>query len=112
MNPRQRRGALLLVLAAIGAIVVFISVVGYVQSVRAEVGVKVQVLRVKQKGSGSNSSTTTQVVPITFALSAVDSLKLTREESFATKIRLALIGGTSGPDGVLLNPVCQTQSAK
>jgi pilus assembly protein CpaB len=235
MNPRQRRGALLLVLAAIGAIVVFISIVGYVQSVRAEVGLKVQVLRVKQnvaayspldssavelvsvpqkwtpktmlsntqdlsgkvaaadipagtyleqgmlvdapvlkegereiaimidaetgvagkvhpgmyvdiyaayqnqqangqqacaarivksaqvlqigqqttqKGAGSNSSTTTQVVPITFALSAVDSLKLTREESFATKIRLALIGGTSGPDGVQLNPVCQTQAAK
>src|SRR6266702_80585 len=48
MIPRQRRGALLLVLAAIGAIVVFISIVGYVGAVRAEVGVKIQVLRLKQ----------------------------------------------------------------
>lgn len=60
-----------------------------------------------------NTSVTEAQVPITFALSAEDSLKLTREESFANKIRLALIGGSgTGVDGVELPPVCQTVPAK
>ncbi|MEU8122771.1 Flp pilus assembly protein CpaB [Spirillospora sp. NPDC049024] len=60
-----------------------------------------------------NSSVTQSQVPITFALSAQDSLKLTREESFAEKIRLALIGGSgSGVDGVKLPPVCETLPAR
>jgi pilus assembly protein CpaB len=235
MNPRQRRGALLLILAALGAVVVFITVVGYVGSVRAEVGVMTDVLRLKQpiraytavtendveriqvprkwapqtlltnpaelrgkvaaadlqqgaqlqqgmlvtapvlqsgqreiaimidaetgvagkvhpgmlvdiyatyqsqnaqrqtscaarivkaalviqvgqlttERDAKNAANTSQVVPITFALSAPDSLKLTREESFATKIRLALIGGASGDtDTVQLAPVCQTIPAR
>jgi pilus assembly protein CpaB len=37
--------------------------------------------------------TPSQVVPVTFALSVKDSLVLTYAESFATKVRLALIGG-------------------
>jgi pilus assembly protein CpaB len=239
MNPRQRRGLLLMILAAIGAVVVFISVIGYVGSVRAEVGVKTEVLRlksavpsytritednlervwvpkkwspstmitdvsqlhgkvaaadlaagsylqvgmlitaptlepgqreiaimidaetgvagkvhegmlvdiyatyqqarsnqqqescaarivksarviqigqavdVKEEQNNSNSSATESQVPITFALTAADSLKLTREESFAQKIRLALIGGSGEtPDDVALPPVCQTIPAR
>lgn len=38
MNPRQRRGVLLMLVASIGAVAVFVSVLGYVSSVRAEVG--------------------------------------------------------------------------
>src|SRR4051812_19814716 len=45
MNPRQRRGAVLLILATIGAVVVFVSVVGYVGTVRAEVRDKISVLQ-------------------------------------------------------------------
>lgn len=37
MNPRQRRGVLLMILAFIGAIVVFMSVLGYVAQVEATV---------------------------------------------------------------------------
>ncbi|WP_131741441.1 Flp pilus assembly protein CpaB [Actinomadura roseirufa] len=48
MNPRQRRGVMLMILAALGAVAVFVSVLGYVGSVRAEVGTKVQVLRLKE----------------------------------------------------------------
>jgi pilus assembly protein CpaB len=44
MNPRQRRGALLTALAAFGSVVVFIAIVGYVGSVRAEVGARSRVL--------------------------------------------------------------------
>ena len=45
MNPRQRRGVLLLVLAGIGAVVVFLSVSSYVSDVRSEVTPKSTVLR-------------------------------------------------------------------
>lgn len=38
MNPRQRRGVVMLVLAALGACVVFIGVASYVAQVNAEVG--------------------------------------------------------------------------
>jgi pilus assembly protein CpaB len=44
MNPRQRRGILLLSLAALGLLGVFVLVAGYVADVRAEVDPKVTVL--------------------------------------------------------------------
>ncbi|OFL68798.1 MULTISPECIES: Flp pilus assembly protein CpaB [unclassified Brevibacterium] len=45
MNPRQRRGVITLVIAAIGAIAVFLGVVAYVGSVNAEVGPRVTVYK-------------------------------------------------------------------
>src|SRR5687768_16064880 len=42
MNPRQRRGILLLTLAALGLLGVFALVAGYVADVRAEVDPKVR----------------------------------------------------------------------
>lgn len=45
MNPRQRRGTLLLALAIIGAVAVFFSVSSYVAEVRREVGPKQLVLQ-------------------------------------------------------------------
>lgn len=44
MNPRQRRGVLLLVIAGIGAIVVFALVASYVSDVRKEVDPKTSIL--------------------------------------------------------------------
>jgi pilus assembly protein CpaB len=44
MNPRQRRGILLLTLSALGLLGVFVLVAGYVADVRAEVDPKVTVL--------------------------------------------------------------------
>lgn len=44
MNPRQRQGLLLVVLAAVGLIGVFLLVVNYVSSVSKQVGPKVDVL--------------------------------------------------------------------
>lgn len=234
MNPRQRRGAVLLIFAAIGAIVVFVSVVGYVGSVRAEVRDKISVLQLTQpvaayaqvdesevkrveltangmprdalltdlqdltgkvaatdvpegallekgmfvnaptlqpgqreiaimidaetgvagkvqpgmlvdiygsfqqqngtrqkscavrvisnarvinvgqlrKETGQNPNDVTQVVPITFALSVADSLKLTYAESFASKVRLALIGGQGDGPTKPMSPVCTTPIAR
>ena len=48
MNPRQRRGVLLLLLAVVGAVMVFVSVSRYVADVRSEVGDKISVLRLVQ----------------------------------------------------------------
>jgi pilus assembly protein CpaB len=236
MNPRQRRGAVLLILAAIGAIVVFVSVVGYVGSVRAEVRDKISVLQLtkpvaayatvdesavkrvevtangmprdalltdiqdltgkvaatdvpegallekgmfvnaptlqpgqreiaimidaetgvagkvqpgmlvdiyasfqqqngtaqkscavrvisnarvinvgqlRKQADGQNPNDVTQVVPVTFALSVADSLKLTYAESFAAKVRLALIGGQGELTAVKrMAPVCTTPIAR
>jgi pilus assembly protein CpaB len=228
MNPRQRRGVLLMILAALGAVFVFVSVVGYVGSVRAEVGQMTQVLQftkpvkaytpidagmirktripvkwatgsmltdpkqavgknavtdiaansyvdrgmlvdrpvlrpgqreiaslinaetgvagqvrpgmtvdiyaafqeqqqnrqqacalriiskalVKEVGRlqsqrGANANEVDQVVPITFVLSAEDSLRLTHAESFAEEVRLALIGLQGEPVSPKLGPICQ-----
>lgn len=48
MNPRQRRGVLLMGVAALGAVVVFVMVLNYLSGVRAEVGTKTEVLQLKQ----------------------------------------------------------------
>ena len=44
MNPRQRRGLLLIAIAALGLVVVFVLIAGYVSDVRKEVDPKVQLL--------------------------------------------------------------------
>jgi pilus assembly protein CpaB len=48
LNPRQRRGVLLLVLAAVGAVVVFALVSSYVQDIRKEVEPKTSILVLRQ----------------------------------------------------------------
>lgn len=48
MNPKQRRGAITLIVAALGAIAVFIAVVSFVGSVNAEVGPKTKVYKAAQ----------------------------------------------------------------
>lgn len=45
MNPRQRRGVLLMAVAGLGALAVFVSVIGYVGNVRRQVGALGPVLR-------------------------------------------------------------------
>ncbi|MFT4288477.1 Flp pilus assembly protein CpaB [Nocardioides sp.] len=48
MNPRQRRGAMMMGLAAVGAVGVFFSVLSYVNDVETQVGDKVEALVVTQ----------------------------------------------------------------
>lgn len=48
MNPRQRRGVLLMTLAGVLAVAVFVTLMGYVSSVRAEVGSRSPVLTLRQ----------------------------------------------------------------
>ncbi|MFC8515869.1 Flp pilus assembly protein CpaB [Streptomyces sp. NPDC057257] len=48
-------------------------------------------LKSLQPDSGDRTSQATEVVPITFALSALDAQRLTYAESFAKRVRLALV---------------------
>lgn len=48
MNPRQRRGVLLMIFAALGAVVVFVAVLSYVGQVRAQVGEMRSVLQLTE----------------------------------------------------------------
>jgi pilus assembly protein CpaB len=57
MNPRQRRGILLLTLAALGLLVVFVLVAGYVSDVRTEVDPKVRVLALREPAEKNKSVT-------------------------------------------------------
>ena len=45
MNPRQRRGVMMIVVAVVGAIAVFFAVLSYVNNIESEVGDKVQAWR-------------------------------------------------------------------
>lgn len=67
MNPRQRRGVLLLVLAAAGAVVVFFAIASYVSDVRSEVGSKITVLALREDALAfaplDDSKLTTRSVP-------------------------------------------------
>lgn len=45
MNPRQRRGLLLIGVAALGALAVFVTILSYVGSVSAQVGDRIEVVR-------------------------------------------------------------------
>jgi Flp pilus assembly protein CpaB len=48
VNPRQRRGVLLMAVATLGALIVFVSVLSYVASVREEVGELVTALQLSE----------------------------------------------------------------
>ncbi|GLU47769.1 Flp pilus assembly protein CpaB [Nocardiopsis ansamitocini] len=48
MNPRQRRGVLLMIIAAFGAVTVFFTVVSYVNTLNSEMGTYRTVLRLTQ----------------------------------------------------------------
>ncbi|MFJ8541519.1 Flp pilus assembly protein CpaB [Streptomyces sp. NPDC093586] len=54
-----------------------------------------------QPGDKSGDRRATEAVPITFALSTIDAQRITYAESFAQRVRLALVapgGGTTVPD--------------
>jgi pilus assembly protein CpaB len=57
---------------------------------------RVQVIDVgqlRQEQDGQRQGVVSSVVPVTFALNSQDTLRLTYAESFARKVRLALVGG-------------------
>lgn len=61
MNPRQRRGVMLMILAGLGAVGVFVAVVSYVGQVRAQVGDMRQVLQLTREVPANAAITATMV---------------------------------------------------
>lgn len=64
MNPRQRRGVLLLVLATLAAVGVFVAVGSYVSDVRSEVLPKVAVLKLAESATAQEPVAPAQVQTI------------------------------------------------
>jgi pilus assembly protein CpaB len=62
-------------------------------------------------GSGTQASNTSgSVLPVTFALNSEETLRLTYAESFARKVRLALVGGAEDAKPPF-NRLCETPQA-
>lgn len=61
MNPRQRRGVLLLLVTLLGAVLTFIGISSYVGSVASQVGPMTQVLRLTADVQGLHSLTADEV---------------------------------------------------
>lgn len=97
MNPRQRRGALVIVLAVVGAIGVLVSIFSYVGQVQAQVGPLVQVLalRADQPAYEPLTEEDFQLVSIPSRWSPAGAL---RDPSEA----VGLAGATAMPGGTLL----------
>ena len=49
MNPRQRRGVLLILVTVLGAVVTFVAMFSYVQSISSQVGPMTTVLKLSQQ---------------------------------------------------------------
>jgi pilus assembly protein CpaB len=74
---------------------------------------RVQVIdvgRLRQEPDAKQQGVVNNVVPVTFALDGEETLRLTYAESFARKVRLALVGGTQD-DKAPQNRLCQTPAA-
>ena len=88
MNPRQRRGLLLLVLAGLGVPAVFVLVASYVADVRTEVDPKIELLAlarpVKAYESIPDNAVTTITMPRRWA------------PTTALRDRAALVGYVAG----------------
>ena len=65
MNPRQRRGLLLIAIAALGLVVVFVLVAGYVSDVRKEVDPKVSLLALAKPVEAHQAITDDMVKTVT-----------------------------------------------
>jgi pilus assembly protein CpaB len=65
VNPRQRRGLLLIAIAALGLVVVFVLVAGYVSDVRKEVDPKVSLLALAKPVEAHQSITDDMVKTVT-----------------------------------------------
>src|SRR4051812_16730026 len=90
MNPRQRRGLLLLVLAGLGLLAVFVLIASYVADVRSEVDPKIRLLAlsrpVKAYESVPDDAVTTITMPKRWAPPA------------ALRDRAELVGLVAGTD--------------
>jgi pilus assembly protein CpaB len=97
MNPRQRRGILLLGLSIVGAIAVFLSVSSYVSEVRAEVGPLTNALRLTVDVEPLTPITADMVEPVPMPERWAPEVLFTEPVQL-----LGLVAGTELPAGAIL----------
>lgn len=89
MNPRQRRGVLLMVLAAIGAVAVFIAVVGYVSDVRNQYGATQTVLQLNTEVNAYEPIPLAGVKKVDVPARFVSNTQLTNTADLMNKVAAA-----------------------
>lgn len=77
MNPRQRRGVLLMILAAIGAVAVFIAVVAYVNQMESDIGATTTVLQLSEDAPQYRPITSAQVRQVEMPTKYVSNQQVT-----------------------------------
>lgn len=97
MNPRRRRGVLLLAVAAVGALVVFASVSAYVADVNAKVGPTGPVLRLRQDAPAFGPVTPEMVERVEVPERWVPATAIRGEREI-----VGLVAGTDLPRGSIL----------
>jgi pilus assembly protein CpaB len=105
MNPRQRRGVLLLVLALAGAALVFLSVSNYVSDVRTMVGPDLAVLELT-----SQATAWERITPDMYSVESIPKRfipdgAVTEEDVFRLVPSTDLPAGTILQEGLLTTPI-------
>lgn len=105
MNPRQRRGMFLLVLAGLGAIGVFVGVSNYVSGVQRQVGPTVTGLRLGDEVQANEPITPEVVRPAQMPERWAPRTMLTSTDTLAGRVAgTTLPRGTLLQDGMLISP--------
>jgi pilus assembly protein CpaB len=105
MNPRQRRGVLLIGLAVIGALAVFVSVVNYVSDVQSQVGPMVTILQLSADAEPYAEITPDMVVAVDRPERWSPPNALTDAVELAGRVpTVALPAGTELQSGMLVDP--------
>lgn len=97
MNPRQRRGLVLLVLAGLGMVAVFVLVAGYVADVRSQVEPKVQVLMLREPARANEPFQDRQVRAVEIPARWAPDNALSSSGALT-----GLVAGTDLPAGTML----------
>lgn len=97
MNPRQRRGIILLGLSVVGAVAVFVSVASFVNQVRAEVGPTIAVLQLTSAATAFEPVTEDMVTAVEIPERWAPDTVMTDPTQL-----LGVVAGVDLPGGVLL----------
>jgi len=103
MNPRQRRGVLMIGIAVLGALAVFVATLSYVSSVSAQVGSKVPVLQLSEAVQPYQRVTPDMVTTAMLPAKWVSSATLTDKQDVVGLVSASTFGkGTTLQEGMLV----------
>ena len=105
MNPRQRRGVLLIIATVIGALVVFVAVLSMVGSVRSEVGPKATVLQLRTGVQELQAITPEMVDEVSVPERWITKTSLRSMDDVVGKVSSSIYEpGTTLQTGMLIDP--------